>query len=127
MTALPSSAPTLTAGRTEARIPVVFAADAAPEDAQLREGSGAAGPAIEWFTAGAAPPANPGHLAGCFCCTPRGAAGLALARLALARARGEAPFFRRVVVRTITAEGHAAVLRALATDPVAAARYRLAE
>jgi hypothetical protein len=113
--------------QTDARIPLLFAAEAAPADAQLLEGRGAAGPNIEWFTVDPAQPPSPGHAAGCTCCTPRGSAGLALARLALARARGEAPFFHRLIARTTSAEGRAAVLRALSTDPVAAARYRLAE
>ncbi len=65
------------------------------------------------------------HLAGCVCCAPRGAAGRALGRLFLERARGEVPFFRRVVATLAEAEWEE-VRRAVERDVVASARFRLA-
>jgi len=90
------------------RIPV-FTGDpalAGPDDAVVRESGGEA----------------PWHGAGCACCAPRPALARALARLFLARARGEAPLFRRVIV----AGEAAAVVAAIAADPVSAARFRYA-
>jgi hypothetical protein len=107
---------------TDGRIPVLFGTTPGPTDALLREGKGAAAPGVEWFT-----PAPAGHAAGCACCTARAPAGQALGRLALARARGEAPFFLRVVAHVASQAGRQAVLQALAADPVAAARFRLLE
>lgn len=103
----------------DARIPLVFGAaeDATADDALLLEGDGAAAPGREWFT-----PAD--HPAGCACCGPRNAAGLALGRLLLARGRGTGPFFRRVVAVAETDAGRAAVSEALAGDPLASVCFR---
>lgn len=65
------------------------------------------------------------HGAGCACCGVQNAVGAALNRLFQQRARGEVPFFRRVVAQTTTAEGDLAVWSALRDDPVASARFRL--
>jgi hypothetical protein len=91
------------------RIPVLFgtAADAGPEDAVLRLEAAA----------------SPFHGAGCACCAPRGAVGRALGGLFLARARGEVPYFRRVVVVSADVAG---VRAALASDILVAARFRMA-
>lgn len=85
--------------------------------------AGAAGPGDvvqPWSGEGA-----PAHAPGCICCRPRGALAAALARLFLARARGEIPFFSRVVV-ACTPEHDAALAAALAADPVTLARFRFA-
>jgi hypothetical protein len=94
----------------DARVPVVFGAslDAREGDAVLADGLEGA----------------PGHDAGCACCMTRTPAAQALSRLFMRRARGEVAFFRRVLV-----DGHAAevsVRAALRSDPVVAARFRLA-
>jgi hypothetical protein len=65
------------------------------------------------------------HALGCACCLPRGPAAVALGRLFLARARGEAPLFDTVVAVTRTPAGEAAVRAALADDLVTRARFRL--
>jgi hypothetical protein len=108
------------------RIPVVFGgpADAADDDAVLIEDiGGMACPAAgtERFTAAG----RSLHLPGCACCAPRDQAAEALGRLFLARARGAAPMFRRVVAATTTEAGADAVRRALREDRVASARFRL--
>src|SRR5271170_7005638 len=106
----------------DARIPLLFAdaADAGPEDAVLREGKGTPAPGRDWFETAAETP----HAVGCACCAPRGAAGIALARLLLARGRGLEPFFRRVVVVARSEAGRRAVLAALEVDPLASACFR---
>jgi hypothetical protein len=71
------------------------------------------------------PTALPAHAAGCACCRPRPALARALARLFLARARGEVAFFRRVLV-AIPPGGEAELAAAIAGDPVSAARFRYA-
>jgi G3E family GTPase len=105
----------------DARIPVLFAAAAAagPDDALL-----VAGDAPDVLVAADGPGAT-GHAAGCTCCTPRGAVAAALSRLFLARARGETPFFRRVVVAA-GPEAETLVRAALDRDAFLAGRYRLA-
>jgi hypothetical protein len=65
------------------------------------------------------------HAIGCACCTPRSAVAEALGRLLLARARGEVPWFTRVVAATVTPAGEAAVRAAVAQDPIAGARFRI--
>jgi hypothetical protein len=107
----------------DARIPLVFAepAQAGPEDALLIEGGGAAEGAIARFEVAL----TPYHPAGCVCCAPRNVAGQALSRLLLARARGEIPFFRRVVAVVGTDPGRQAVLAALEADPIASGCFRL--
>ncbi len=95
----------------DARVPVVFGSrlDAWPDDAVLQEGLDAA----------------PDHPAGCACCVARTPAAEALSRLFMQRARGESTFFRRVLV-VCDAAGQSAVRAALQSDPVVAARFRLA-
>jgi hypothetical protein len=66
------------------------------------------------------------HRPGCACCLPRGPVSLALGRLFLARARGEAPLFDTVVAVTNSAAGRAAVRAALQADVITQARFRLA-
>jgi G3E family GTPase len=111
----------------DARIPVVFAAaaNAAWDDAVLAETaadapSPAAGHRARFSVAEAAD-----HKSGCACCTPRSGAAAALGRLFLDRARGDIPFFRRVVVTTTTLQGAAAVRAAVAQDPLVSGRFRL--
>jgi hypothetical protein len=111
-------------------IPVVFDSrpSSAAGDAVLMEASGA-GSRLRMETGSTAifSVARPGgHPAACACCAPRGAVAEALGRLFLARVRGEIPFFRRVVAVAVTEAGAAAVREALASDPLTAARYRLA-
>jgi hypothetical protein len=106
----------------DARIPVVFApaGTAGRGDALLIEGDAAtpAGLPVARFSV-----ALPGHALGCACCAPRGPVAEALHRLFLARARGTAAFFARVVV-TAGPDGEAAVRQALAGDAFLAGRYR---
>jgi hypothetical protein len=108
----------------DARIPVHFRADTlcAPETALLLEGDRPApdGAVVARFTPGLGR-----HGPGCACRVARGAAGEALGRLFLARARGEVAFFRSVAV-VCGAAAQAEVRAALATDPVVSARFRLA-
>jgi hypothetical protein len=112
----------------DARLPVIFGPPglAGPEDALLIEGEGEGGdggdaaPGRDWFL----PDMAAGHPADCACCPPRGGAGMALARLILARGRGTGPFFRRVIAVTRTPQGAEAVRRALAQDPIASAYFR---
>jgi len=94
----------------DARVPVVFGSsrDAQEGDAVL---AGVLGDTL-------------GHQAGCACCVARTPAAQALGRLFMQRAQGEVAFFRRVLVDGYAAE--AAVRAALQSDPVAAARFRLA-
>jgi hypothetical protein len=106
----------------DARIPLVFAdvAAAGPGDAVLREGAGAPTRGLDWFEVG--PEST--HPIGCACCAPRNSAGVALARLLLARGRGDGMFFSRVVVAAHSEAGRRAVLAALATDPLVSACFR---
>jgi hypothetical protein len=106
-------------------IPIAFgsADEVRAEDALLQEGRGASAPGHEWFTIEGAP----GHPMRCFCCAPRNAAGQALGRLLLARGRGTAPFFRRVLVATRSDAGRTAVLAAIEDDPLASACFRWEE
>ena len=107
----------------DARLPLLFADAAAADavDGLLVEGDGTPRPGLDYFAA------NNGHAVGCACCAPRNAAGMALSRLLLARARGQGPFFRRVVAVTSSAAGREAVLHAIATDPLASACFKLAD
>jgi len=104
------------------RVPVVFGdlAAAGPDDGLLIEGEAPAPPgrAVARFASGP----RPWHAAGCACCAPRAVAAAALGRLFLARARGEVPFFRRVVAVVRDPD---AVRAALAADALAAGRFRL--
>jgi hypothetical protein len=106
------------------RVLVHFAAPSAG-DAVLIEGESAApaGRPVQCFRLS---PGLAGHAPGCACCVPRGPVAEALSRLFLARARGEVAWFHAVAVHASPA-GQAAVRAALATDQVAAGRFRLAE
>lgn len=73
---------------------------------------------------GPAPPTVP-HAPGCPCCQPRNPAAVALGALFHARATGRHPPFRAVLAPMPGTDEHA-VRQALASDPVAAARFRLA-
>lgn len=64
------------------------------------------------------------HATGCDCCVGRSVAGRALGRLFLARARGETPWFTRVVAICETAAAEASLRATLAGDPIASARFR---
>ncbi len=103
---------------SDLRIPVVFGdlADAGPQDAVLAEGDlpGAAA----HFVPGS------GHAPGCACCVARGEAGRALAWLLHARARGEVPFFTRVVAVVTTDAARADIRSALASDPIASTCFK---
>jgi hypothetical protein len=106
------------------RIGVRFgtAADAGADDALLIEGDAPAErAAVAYFSL---PLRVAWHPPGCACCAPRGPAAVALARLFLARARGELPWFRSVVTVTRTSAGADAVRAALAEDVLTAARFR---
>ena len=94
----------------DARVPVVFGSSQGAQEGDAVLASGLDG--------------APGHVAGCACCVARTPAAQALGRLFMQRARGEVAFFRRVLVDGHAAE--AAVRAALQSDPVAAARFRLA-
>jgi hypothetical protein len=114
----------------DARVPVGFGAlaEGSPEVALLIEGAATPAPpgvAVARFEAGegkvegVAP-----HAAGCACCVPRHPVADALRRLFQARARGEVPFFRRVVAVCTTDRGTELVDVALALDPTARAWFR---
>jgi hypothetical protein len=113
---------------SDLRIPLIRAGAAgprAPTDAILREGPAAAGggtdgPNEAWFQPGGAGL----HAANCNCCQPRNPAGVAIAALLFAAARGHAPAFQRLVVVTTTPEGAAAIEHALACDPLVRARFK---
>lgn len=102
------------------RIELVFGGEAQPGEAALVEGDGPApaGTTVERFRR----PASPLHGIGCLCCAPRGPAAVALGRLFLARARGEAPWFSRVRV-IADDQGIAAVRAALTADAITMARF----
>jgi hypothetical protein len=109
---------------TDARVPVIFGdiAAAGPDDGLLIEGEAPAPPGRAVARFSSAP--RRWHAAGCACCVPRAAAAAALGRLYLARARGEVPFFRRVVA---SVRDPASVRAALAGDTLAAGRFRVTE
>ena len=112
----------------DARIPLIFgqAAEAGPTDAVLIEGEGEPAKGRDWFQPDLAM-AKPAmaHPADCACCTPRSAAGMALARLILARGRGSGLFFSRVIAEVQTPAGRESVLAALDTDPIVSCFCRL--
>jgi len=107
---------------SDLRIPVTFGGAVGARDAVLVEGDSKlpAGTYGRHFLV----PAPGGHIAGCACCAPRGAAAAALGEMFRARATGAAPFFSQVVVRA-SAAGEAEVRAALEQDIFAAARFRL--
>jgi len=102
-------------------------ADAGPSDAVLIEDGVPANtplPAAIPVARFAVPATS--HRLGCACCLPRGPVAVALARLFLARARGEAPLFDTVIAVARGPAGVAAVRAALIDDVVTCARFRLA-
>jgi hypothetical protein len=107
----------------DARIPVVFVSDpseAGAQDALLLEGDAQApeGALVARFTAGG------DHALTCACCTGRSGAARALSDMFVARARGQAAFFRRVCVVSRSAEGRDAVMEALSGDVLASGWFR---
>jgi hypothetical protein len=113
------------AWNVDARVPVVLGSlhDASPEDALLIEGPGGPNHAgAVHFDLGSSE-----HGAGCTCCVPRSPVALALNALFQARAKGEVPFFRRVMALTRSSEGDMAVWAAVCSDPLTAGRFRLAD
>jgi hypothetical protein len=106
----------------DARIKLIFGRpqDAGVGDALLLEGEGPMSPGSEWFL----PEQEAAHPVGCACCQARSNAGMALARLMLARGRGAGPFFSRVIVVAATDAGRRAVRHALVSDPIASAYFK---
>ncbi len=105
----------------DSRVEVRFAGAAQAGAAALIEGAGpTAGPVAHFALTATL------HVPGCACCLPRGPVAVALGRLFLARARGDAPLFDTVVAVTRTPAGEAAVRAALEDDVVTRARFRLA-
>jgi len=114
--------------KLDVRIPVRFGPvdQAGEDDALVVEGGVEGGPAPRTGAAAAAfEPDGGGHPAGCACCVARSPAAQALHALFQARAKGEVPFFRRVLAVTRTPEGDRAVWSAVRNDPLAAGRFRL--
>ncbi len=62
------------------------------------------------------------HAVGCPCCAPRNPAAAALGMLFRARARGEVPWFERVLALA-DARGRATVIAALTDDLLVTARF----
>ncbi len=111
---------------SDPRLPVRFGviSDAAPDVALLIEGDAPAPAGIACARFAARP--GIGHGAGCACCAPRCPAAEALARLFLARVRGQTAPFQAVVAVTSSEAGRRAVRAALGADPMSVARFRLA-
>jgi hypothetical protein len=109
--------------QVDTRVPIQLGSLSALQegDAVLLEGGSPAPPGI---AAGRFVAAVPAHGPGCACCAPRSPAATALADLFQRRAKGEAPFFRRVLAVIATQEGEASLRQALVDDPLAAARFR---
>jgi hypothetical protein len=108
----------------DTRIPIVLGGKPGPDDAVLVEDGQdmpKTGYAVRFALAGG----KPGHMMGCACCTLRGPAADALGGMFQARARGSAPFFKRVVVLA-SPDGEAAIRAAIDEDVVTKARYRMA-
>jgi hypothetical protein len=115
----------------DARTPVrLLPTPDAPPGAVVLAEDGAALPGdaarVEHFAAPPAAGARPpgAHPGGCACCQPRSPVAIALDRLFLARARGDAPWFTEILAVTRTAAGRDAVAAALAGDSVTSARFR---
>jgi len=102
------------------RIPINFGGTPGPDDAALVEDGHDMPPTGYALRFSAA---KPGHALSCACCSLRGPAADALGQIFIARARGQAPFFQRVVVLA-SPEGEATVRKALAEDVVTRARYK---
>jgi len=95
--------------RIDARIPVAFgpASAARPQDAVL-----------------VPPGSGPDHMAGCACCLARTPTAEALGHLFQQRARGEVPWFTRILI-VADPDEEAAVMLAVLQDPVVSARFRV--
>ncbi len=108
--------------RIDARIPVRFGRleDRQPGDTLLIEGTDGPQHAARFDVQARS------HPQGCTCCIAREDAGIALADLFTARARDHKSVFVSVLAITRTEAGIRAVKTALASDPVASARFRLA-
>ncbi len=102
------------------RIPVIFAQQLEPDDAVLAESGQPAPPGhfVHHFSPSVT------HLPGCLCCGGRSKAAAALSAAFRARATGEAPFFRRLVVLA-SPQAEAEIIEALSNDALCQARYRL--
>lgn len=117
----------------DARIPVLLEGPMLPEGPILPEGGADAtalllesdAPAPSGWTVARFDLPRTAHRTGCACCLPRGPVAEALGRLFLARARGEVPFFRRVLARPVSEAGREALIAALADDPLVSGRFRL--
>jgi hypothetical protein len=68
-----------------------------------------------------------GHWIGCGCCTGRSAAAQALDRLFQRRARGQGPWFDRVLALAPAGPARSMLIAAVRQDRLGAARFRLAE
>ncbi|TPG46500.1 hypothetical protein EAH89_24625 [Roseomonas nepalensis] len=116
----------------DGRIPVLPVADEAAMRAALAARPGAA------VLAEAPPPEMPAgavavasfdlylssHPQACTCCGGRPPLAAALDRLFLARVKGQAPWFDRVVALVPGEDARAALARTLKEDPMASSRYR---
>ncbi|MGI4950731.1 MAG: hypothetical protein ACRYGM_02910 [Janthinobacterium lividum] len=114
----------------DARLPVRFGPldSRTPTDAVLTDRSvdGSIDDAAVAAPSARFQPAAPTHPAGCACCLPRSTAALALATLFRDRALSPATPFAAVLA-VVTPQGEAAIRAALQDDPLASARYRLAQ
>jgi hypothetical protein len=106
----------------DARIPIVMGTPPGLDDAAFVE-DGRDMPTDVYAVRFALAGASPGHMAGCACCTLRGPAADALGAMFQARARGAAPFFKRISILASPA-GEAAIRDAVANDLVCRARFR---
>ncbi len=107
----------------DARVPVVFGRleQAGPEDAVLVEDDAPpVATAAVVRVVGAVP--APDHAVGCACCRPRAPVASVLGSLFLARARGEVPFFRRVLAVVADEAGMRAAIDA---DSLVSGRFRV--
>jgi len=106
---------------TDSRIPVLFVSLelAGAEDAVLTDANS---PAVDHYIVARLGAGSGGHAVGCNCCVWRSSAAQAMTTLYHARARGELPLFRRLIV-DLPANGAAEVRAALAEDRFVAARF----
>ena len=114
---------------TDPRLPVLLRArldptELAPDDVVLLD-AGLAHPALPVGAVSrqvAFTPAGAAHGTACACCGGQTALGRVLLRLLVERARGEIPFFRRLVA-VADMQGRASLLAALRSDPIVGSRY----
>lgn len=107
----------------DARTPVRLNGSPAPGGVWLLE-DGAPAPADAAWIERFPTPVPGAHPIGCACCQPRSGAALALDRLFLARAKGQAPWFAEVFAASATELGAMALRQALTEDPVARTRFK---